>query len=289
MGDDIGFEEAWFSNGAIRLHAVVAGPPSGPVVILLHGFPEFWYGWRNQLAALAEAGFRVIAPDQRGYNTSSKPSGIPAYKVSQLTLDVIAIVDQLGEDRVHVVGHDWGALIAWSVAMQHPDRLNHLAILNVPHPAVLQHNIRTNPRQLLKSWYALFFQVPWLPEFLISANDFWLGKRSLVLSSRPGTFEARDLTRYAEAWAHPGAMTAMVNWYRAIFWYAPKFADTQVHAPTRILWGKKDVALLAAAAQESLQYCTNGEVIYFPEATHWLQHEEPVRVNELLIEFLLQA
>ena len=197
---------------------MAAGPKDGPVVILLHGFPEFWYCWRNQIAPLADAGFRVIAPDQRGYNTSSKPPGIPAYKVSRLTSDVIAIIDQLGKDRMHVVGHDWGALIAWSVAMQHPHRVIRLAILNVPHPVVLQHNTRTNPRQWLKSWYALFFQIPWLPEFLISANDFWLGKRSLVLSSRPGTFAAEDLARHAETWSHRGAMTAMLNWYRAFFW-----------------------------------------------------------------------
>jgi epoxide hydrolase 4 len=245
MADKSRLEESWFTNGDIRLHAVAAGPQDGPVVILLHGFPEFWYGWRKQIAPLAEAGFCVIAPDQRRYNTSSKPTGIPAYQVSQLTSDVIAIVDQLGKDRVHVVGHDWGAVIAWSMAMQYPDRVIRLAILNVPHPAVLQHNIRTNPRQWLKSWYALFFQIAWLPEFLISANGFWLGKRSLVLSSRPGTFTAEDLARHAEAWSHSGAMTAMLNWYRAFFWYAPKFADPQVHVPTHILWGKKDVFLLA--------------------------------------------
>jgi epoxide hydrolase 4 len=200
VADESRLEEPWFTNGDIRLHAVATGPQEGPVVILLHGFPEFWYGWHNHIAPLADAGFGVIAPDQRGYNTTSKPAGIPAHKVSQLTSDVIAIVDQLGKDRVHVVGHDWGALIAWSMAMQHPDRVIRLAILNVPHSAVLQHNIRTNPRKWLKSWYALFFQIPWLPEFLISANDFWLGKRSLVLSSRPDTFAVEDLTRHAQAW-----------------------------------------------------------------------------------------
>ncbi len=289
MGEELRFEEQWFTNGDIRLHAVAAGPLDGPMVILLHGFPEFWYGWHKQIGALADAGFRVIAPDQRGYNTSSKPRGIRSYKVSQVTSDVIAILDQLGKDRVHVVGHDWGALIAWSLAIQHPNRLRRLAILNVHHPRVLQHTIRTNPRQLLKSWYALFFQIPWLPEILISANGFWLGKQLLILSSRPGTFTAENLTRYAKAWSQPGAMTAMVNWYRAFFWYAPKFANPQVRTPTRILWGKKDVALLPQGAQESLRYCAEGELTYFPEASHWLQHEEPQRVNELLIEFLLQS
>jgi epoxide hydrolase 4 len=282
-------EEQWFTHGDIRLHAVTAGPQDGPVVILLHGFPEFWYGWHKQIRPLASAGFRVIAPDQRGYNTSSKPAGVSAYKVSHLTSDVIAIIDQLGQDRVHVVGHDWGALIAWSLALQQPHRLLHLAVLNVPHPAVLRRNIRKNPRQLAKSWYALFFQIPWLPEYLISLNDFWLWKRLLILTSRPATFAAEDLTRYAEAWSYPRAVTAMLNWYRAAFRHPPKFADLEVHTPTRILWGKSDIALLAEEAQESLEYCAKGELTYFPAATHWLQHEEPERVNELLIEFLRLA
>jgi epoxide hydrolase 4 len=289
MSGEIPFEELWFTSGDVRLHAVAAGPQDGSVVILLHGFPEFWYGWRNQIAPLASAGFRVIAPDQRGYNISSKPRGIRAYKMSQLMSDVIAVLDELGKDRVHLVGHDWGALIAWGVALQYPNRLIRLAILNVPHPAVLQQNLRTKPRQLLKSWYALLFQIPWLPELLFSASGFWLGKRSLLLSSRPGTFTPADLTRYTEAWSHSGAITAMINWYRASFWYPPKFADKQVHVPTRILWGKKDIALLPEGAEESLRYCADGELTYFRDATHWLQHEEPQRVNELLIELLLQA
>jgi pimeloyl-ACP methyl ester carboxylesterase len=289
MPGESSLEELWFTNRDIRLHAVAAGPRNGPVVILLHGFPEFWYGWQNQIGPLADAGFRVIAPDQRGYNISSKPRGITAYKVSELTSDVIAIIDQLGKDRVCAVGHDWGATIAWSVAIQHADRVIRLAILNVPHPAVLERNVRTNPRQWLRSWYGLFFQIPRLPEFLISANGFWLGKRSLILTSRPGTFAAENLARHVEAWSQPGAMTAMLNWYRALFWFAPKFADPQVHMPTHILWGKKDAFLLAEEAQESVEYCAEGKLTYFPDATHWLQHEEPERMNELLIEFFSQS
>ena len=285
MSNAFDFEQLWFHNSGIKLHAVAAGPRHGPIVILLHGFPEFWYGWRKQIGPLAAAGFRVIAPDQRGYNTSSKPPEVRAYAVPQLVSDVIAVIDQLGKDRVHVVGHDWGAVVAWSVALLHPDRVARLAILNVPHPAVISHNLRTNPRQWLKSWYAAFFQLPWLPELLFSANHFWMGKRSLIRSSRPGTFSSDDLERHAEAWSQPGALTAMINWYRALLRFPASYPDPQVRMPTRILWGKQDAFLLPEEAQESLQYCADGELTYLPDATHWIQHEEPEQVNQALIEF----
>src|SRR5215472_17136559 len=182
------FEPVTFTNGDIRLTGVAAGPKAGPAVILLHGFPEFWYGWRHQIGPLAEAGFRVIAPDQRGYDTSSKPAPVAAYSVGDLTSDVVAIIDQLGRDRVHLAGHDWGAVIAWNLALGHPDRLIRLAILNVPHPTVMQRNLRTNPRQWLKSWYGLFFQVPVLPELIFSAGHYWTAKWTMLRSSRPGAF-----------------------------------------------------------------------------------------------------
>ncbi len=285
MSDAFDLEQLWFENSEIKLHAVAAGPKHGPVVILLHGFPEFWYGWRKQIGPLAAAGFRVIAPDQRGYNTSSKPSEVRAYAVTQLVSDVIAIIDQLGKDRVYVAGHDWGAVVAWSVALLHPERVARLGILNVPHPVVIAHNLRTNPRQWLKSWYAAFFQLPWLPELLLSANNFAFAKRSLATSSRPGTFSSDDLERHAEAWSQTGALTAMINWYRALLRFPASYPDPQVRVPTRILWGKQDAFLLPEEAQESLQYCADGELTYFPDATHWIQHEEAERVNEMLIEF----
>ncbi|MHB8503274.1 MAG: alpha/beta fold hydrolase, partial [Candidatus Acidiferrales bacterium] len=163
-----------FRNGEIELHAVVAGPPAGSVVLLLHGFPEFWYSWHKQIDPLAAAGFRVIVPDQRGYNKSSKPRGAASYKLSDLTSDVLAIADQLGQQRIFLVGHDWGAAVAWSVALLHPRRVAKLAILNVPHPSVMLRYLKTNRRQLRRSWYMFFFQLPWLPEAAFSAFDFRL-------------------------------------------------------------------------------------------------------------------
>jgi pimeloyl-ACP methyl ester carboxylesterase len=278
-------ENLSFQNGAVRLHAVSAGPQDGSVVLLLHGFPEFWYGWRRQIELLASAGFRVIAPDQRGYNLSSKPSGVASYALTELVSDVIAIADQLGQEKIFLAGHDWGAAVAWSATLLHPQRIAKLAVLNVPHPSVMRKFLSTRPRQLLRSWYMFFFQLPWLPEAFFSAFNFRIGSRALLRSSRSGTFSAEDLAQYRAAWSQPGALTGMINWYRALFRARVKFPDKTVRVPTRILWGERDAFLLTEMARDSLRYCTNAELFTFANATHWLQHEEPARVSELLIDF----
>jgi epoxide hydrolase 4 len=270
-----------------HLNAVTAGPENGPAVILLHGFPEFWYGWRKQIAPLAEAGFRVIVPDQRGYNLSSKPSAVRDYRLRELAADVIAIADEIGRDKIFLAGHDWGAAVAWNAATRYPGRIEKLAILNVPHPAVMLRFLRTNPRQMFRSWYMLFFQLPRLPELLFSRDV----ARTLVETSRPGTFSREDLDRYREAWGQPGAVTAMINWYRALLREIPdrSAVESRVSVPTRILWGARDRFLMSAMAAESVKYCDDGELFEFPEATHWVQHEESERVNQLLIEFFCTA
>jgi pimeloyl-ACP methyl ester carboxylesterase len=278
-------ETIFFQNANVRLHAVAAGPIDGPVVVLLHGFPEFWYGWRRQIEPLAAAGFRVIVPDQRGYNLSGKPSGVSSYALTELVSDVIAIADQLGQKKIFLAGHDWGAAVAWSTALLHPQRISKLVVLNVPHPSVMRKFLSTRIRQLLRSWYMFFFQLPWLPETLFSANDFQIGVRALLRSSRAGTFSLEDLAQYRAAWSQPGAVTAMINWYRALFRLRAKFPDRTVHIPTRILWGERDAFLLLEMAKESLRYCTDAELYTFADATHWLQHEEHARVSELLIDF----
>jgi pimeloyl-ACP methyl ester carboxylesterase len=274
-----------FQNGAVQLCAVAAGPKDGPVVVLLHGFPEFWYGWRKQIEPLAAAGFRVIVPDQRGYNLSSKPAGVASYALTELVSDVIAIADQLGQKKILLAGHDWGAAVAWSTAILHPQRIAKLVVLNVPHPSVMRKFLSTRIRQFLRSWYMFFFQLPWLPETLFSVNDYQIGVRALLRSSRAGTFSLEDLAQYRTAWSQPGALTAMIHWYRALFRYRTKFPDRTVYIPTRILWGERDAFLMLEMAKESLRYCTDAELYTFADATHWLQHEEPARVSELLIDF----
>ena len=278
-------EDLSFQNGPVDLHAIAAGPKDGPAVVLLHGFPEFWYAWHRQIEPLAAAGFRVIVPDQRGYNLSSKPLGVAAYALNELVSDVMAIADQLGREKIFLAGHDWGAAVAWSAALLHPQRIAKLAVLNVPHPSVMRKFLSTRPRQLLRSWYMFFFQLPWLPEAVFSAFDFRVGVRALLRSSRQGTFSSEELAQYRGAWSQPGALTGMINRYRALFRTRVKFPDKTARVPTRILWGERDAFLLAKMAHESLRYCTNAELFTFANATHWLQHEEPARVSELLIDF----
>jgi pimeloyl-ACP methyl ester carboxylesterase len=278
-------EDLWFERPGVRLHAVVAGPKDGPLVILLHGFPEFWYSWRKQIGPLAEAGFRVVVPDQRGYNVSSKPPHIMDYTIGNLVADVVYIAGRLGRERFYLAGHDWGAAVAWMTALLIPERVQKLAILNVPHPAVFLRTVLTNPRQLLRSWYMAFFQLPGIPESFFSVNDFEGGIKSLVGSSRPGTFTAEDLQRYRQAWSNPGTVTAMINWYRAFFRTRPPLPeDKTVHVPTRILWGIQDMFLLPEMAEESAAWCDSARLTYFSSASHWLQHEEPEAVNTALIE-----
>jgi pimeloyl-ACP methyl ester carboxylesterase len=282
-------ESLFFQNEGVRLHAVAAGATDAPVAVLLHGFPEFWYGWHQQIAPLAAAGFRVIVPDQRGYNRSSKPRGVRWYALRELTSDVLAIANQLGQQKIFLAGHDWGAAVAWSAALTYPERIAMLAILNVPHPSVMRRYLLSDWRQMRRSWYMFFFQIPFLPEALFSANNFGMGASTLEHSSRAGTFTADDLRQYREAWSQPGALTAMIHWYRAAFRFRAHFADRTVRVPTRILWGERDRFLAFEMAKASLRYCSNGEVISFPEASHWLQHEEPARVAELLIEFFRRS
>ncbi len=274
------------ANG-LRFHALAAGPADGPLLLLLHGFPETSHGWRRQLAPLAAAGFRVVAPDQRGIGLSSRPAGAAAYRIDLLAADIVAIVRVLGRARAQVVGHDWGGVVAWFLALHHPDVVERVAIVDAPHPGVFSDYLRRHPSQWLKSWYMAFFQLPRLPEALLRADDFRRLAAALVGSSRPGAFSPEDLAVYREAWSRPGALTAMLDWYRALR-LAPRPADPRrkVAIPVRLLWGDRDAALEPGLAEASLARCEAGEVFHFPQATHWLPHEEPARVTALLLEFL---
>jgi pimeloyl-ACP methyl ester carboxylesterase len=271
----------------IRLHAVAAGDPRGPLVLLLHGFPEFWYGWRHQLGPLADAGFRVVALDQRGYNTSDKPPRVADYNLDHVAADAAAAIAGLGAERAAVVGHDWGGVAAWWLAVTRPERVSRLAILNAPHPAAMWRALRTDPRQMLRSWYIFVLQLPRLPEWLHPKRNWAALVRALETSSRPGTFTAEDFDRYRAAWAQPGAYGAMVNWYRALLRVRPRMsADVRVRPPTLVLWGERDKFIRRSVADASLALCDAGRLVPFPDATHWLQHEEAGRVNGELVGFL---
>jgi pimeloyl-ACP methyl ester carboxylesterase len=277
----------------INLHVMTDGPENGTPVILLHGFPEFHYGWKNQIPALVDAGFKVIIPDQRGYNLSDKPKGISAYDVDILAKDIVGLFDHFGIQKAKLIGHDWGAVVAWTVAINHPERLEKLGILNVPHPDVMVGFVLNNRTQRKKSWYVFFFQIPLYVEWILSKNNFEYLARMLTHSGRKNTFTETDVVEYKKAWAQKGALTGMLNWYRAAFRRGLLYvlsrkqsSARRVHVPTIILWGKRDVALSSEMAQPSIELCDQGELTFYEKSTHWVQHDASSEVNQKLIGFL---
>ncbi|HEY6760859.1 MAG TPA: alpha/beta hydrolase [Baekduia sp.] len=270
----------------VRLHYVEAG--AGPLVVLLHGFPEFWWSWRHQIPALVEAGYRVVAPDQRGYAQSDKPPSWRDYRTERLAADVAGLIAALGEERAFVVGHDWGAAVAWAVATLHPERVEKVAILNVPHPETMLRTLQRSPRQLLHSWYMFFFQIPWLPEWLMGRG----GRRTLERAykdARPGAFSAEDLDRYVEALNGTEGFRGPINWYRAALRQSPRKARAlfrPIPAPVLVIWGEQDRFLMSSMADPDPRLVPDVRVVRLPDASHWVQHDEPERVNELLTSFL---
>jgi pimeloyl-ACP methyl ester carboxylesterase len=273
------------TNG-IMLHVAQAGPVDGPLMILLHGFPEFWYGWKKHIPLLAGAGFRVWAPDQRGYNTSDKPPRVRDYRLETLASDVVGLIEAAGRDKAIIVGHDWGAAVAWWVAHRHPGRVDKLVIINVPHPLVMWRLAKTSIRQLLRSWYIFLFQIPRLPEWGARRNHWSSVVQTMRASSLPGTFSDHDFEEYRRAWSQPRAYTAMLSWYRAMFRHGvQKPTSARILQPTLILWGKQDRFLRAKGAKMSLAMCDRGELVLFEENTHWLQHERPAEVSQRIVDF----
>jgi pimeloyl-ACP methyl ester carboxylesterase len=273
------------TNG-VTLHVAEAGPATGRLVVLLHGFPEFWYGWRHQIEALANAGYRVVVPDQRGYNLSDRPPAIAAYDLDLLAKDILGLADGLGYQTLRVVGHDWGAAVGWWIASQYPGRLERFAALSAPHPAVWLDAMHNLPEQRKKSWYVRTFRLPWLPEFLMRQRNFRALAEALREAKHPEKCTDGDLAKYREAWSMPGALTSMVNWYRA---FLKKGVSTdniaRITIPTLIVWGNGDKYGVPELAERSARLCDNGKLIYL-DASHWVQHDEAERVNEMLLEFL---
>ena len=266
---------------------VEAGPEGGPPLVLLHGFPEFWYGWRKQIEPLAAAGFHVLVPDQRGYNTSDKPRRVRDYDLGLLALDIVGLIDQAGGGKALVAGHDWGGAVAWWLGCNHPERLERLAILNCPHPLVMRDTLLESSRQRKMSFYMFLFQVPWFPERTFSRNNYAAAIKAFQATSRPGTFTESDFERYREAWSHPGEVRSMIHWYRAALRSQRKWPrEPRVrNVPTMLIWGARDRNLLREMAQPSIDLCDDSRLEFIEEASHWVQHEEPERVNRLLLDF----
>ena len=282
LAAEIGLRDGYADLGEVTLHYVEAG--DGPLVVLLHGFPGFWYGWRLQIAPLAAAGFRVVAPDLRGYNLSSKPDGFADYTADKLGADVRALILERGAESAGVVGHDWGGTAAWTLAMNQPEVVDRLAILDAAHPRKLSEGLR-HPSQLKRSWYFFYFQLPDLPERHVHANDWEFFKDFLRDTDPPYTTE--ELDRYVEAWSQPGAAKAMIDYYRAAVRLGSKQGPIRpISAPTLVIWGEADRYLGPSLAEPHHDDVPNLDRLErIRDASHWVHHDAADRVNRLLIDF----
>jgi pimeloyl-ACP methyl ester carboxylesterase len=281
-------------NG-VRLHYVKAG--SGPVMMFVHGFPEFWYEWRNQIAEFS-TDHTVIAPDMRGYNLSSKPTELSAYQMPQLVEDLRAlaatVLKTAGGDKFTLVAHDWGGVVAWVFAAQHPAMLDKLVIVNAPHPTVFGRELRDNAAQQQASQYMLMFRSP-QAEATLSANEYaTLVAAVLGDGVKNGTVTAEDKAAYIAAWSQPGALTGGLNYYRAAAVGPPQPGETPtplaaqpvvVRVPTLLIWGEKDTALLTGNLTGLEPLVPTLTIKRIPDGTHWVVREQPAEVNRLIREF----
>jgi len=283
---DISFRRVKISD--ITLHVAFAGPDDGKPLIFLHGFPDFWFGWRHQIEFFANLGYRVIAPDLRGYNKSDKPKGVNNYKISLLAQDILDLQRALGLKDSILIGHDWGGAIAWSIAANFSETFSQFIILNVPHPSVLLKAIKSNPHQIKKSWYIFFFQIPKLPQTIIG-NRFAakILQEIIKRGASAKAFNNETLKRYRKSWQMPGAAVSMINYYKAALRYSdPITKGSKITKPLLLLWGMKDIAFINDLAHESLEYCTEAKLELFEDNGHWVHCEIPEIVNKKIEEFI---
>jgi pimeloyl-ACP methyl ester carboxylesterase len=284
----------------VRLHYVSQGPEDGPLMVLLHGFPEFWFSWRHQIPVMAEAGYRVIAPDMRGYNESDKPKGVKRYAIDRLSADVMELIRHFGRESAVIVAHDWGGGVAWQFALQYPDATDRLIVMNAPHPAAFARELgkgkRPNLRQLRRSWYMFFFQIPWLPEFVLLRNPGrFIESAFRGRSIRKDAFSDDDIAAYTEAVSKPGALSAGINYYRAAlrgpllnpFNKPPPMEELIIRVPTLLIWGEQDHALGIELTHDLEAYFEAPfEIHYVPDTSHWVQQEQPEDCSEATLDFL---
>ena len=291
---DSSIRHGYAQVGGVRLHYAEAGG-GDHLVILLHGFPECWYSWRHQLTALGE-GRHVVAPDMRGYNLSDKPSRTDDYLMDALVQDVTGLIRHFGASTATIVGHDWGASVAWAVAAKHPEYVSKLVAMQVPPPAAWAANMTL--RQALRSWYMLLFQLPRIPEWWISAGNFASLERMFKTTARRGTFTDADIAIYKDALRRPGALTAAINYYRANFrallqryvGASRTVGASRIRVPTLFIFGERDFAIAPETVRDVGSYVDAPyREIRFGTSGHWVHQESPAEVNAALIGFLKEA
>lgn len=267
------------------MHYVSQG--EGPLIVLLHGFPEFWYSWRYQIPFLAGHGYTVIAPDLRGYNETDKPRR--GYDIPTLLRDIEELVKGLGRQKAHIVGHDWGGALAWTFAMNYPEMTESLIVMNAPHPSAMMREMRTL-KQLRKSWYIFAFQIPWLPEYMLGRNNAIEIVRILRGAAVQKSAFPREVTaKYQEAMSKPGAIKAAISYYRQLFRHLPfsvKSKGVQIQAPTLLIWGAQDFALGIELTTGLERWVNDIQIKRIPDSGHWVQQEQPEKVNQFLLDFL---
>lgn len=280
-------------NG-VRLHYATAG--KGKLIMFLHGFPEFWYEWKNQLAEFGRD-HQAVAPDMRGYNLSSKPAEVDQYQVKYMIEDIRALAEKLGHKKMILVAHDWGGVVAWAFAIAHPECVEKLVVINAPHPGVFQRELRENPDQQKASQYMLMFRSEKAEQILSANNYATLVGAVLGDGLKSGVFTEEDKKAYIEAWSQPGALTGGLNYYRAArlgppsgegdkggFSNAPPSLEVKV--PTLVVWGEKDTALLAGNLVGLDKFVPNLTIKRIPDGTHWVIHEKPALINGYIREFI---
>ena len=279
--------------GDIRLHYAECGTSNEELVILLHGFPEFWYSWRHQLPVLG-GHYHVVAPDMRGYNLSDKPPRVEDYRIEFLVSDVLGLIRHFGKSQAAIVAHDWGAGVAWAVAQRHPEVVSKLAALQVPMPVAWRDNMTL--RQFLSSWYMFFFQLPRVPEWWASRKNFArierMYRETIV---RPGAFNDEDVAAYKDALRQPGALTSSINYYRANVFRSllrggtetPKDSDGRIRVPTLFIYGEQDIAVIPSTVRDLGRFIDAPyRELRIPDSGHWVQNEAVDEVNGALLEFL---
>jgi pimeloyl-ACP methyl ester carboxylesterase len=278
------WQHHFLDTNGIRLHYVTQG--TGPLLLLLHGFPEFWYSWRHQIPVFANF-FTVVAPDLRGYNDSDKPPAVDDYAMPALVQDIAGMITGLGYDSCILVGHDWGGAIAWHVAYNHPELVEKLIILNCPHPQRFVDGL-SYPGQWFRSAYMAFFQLPWLPEFVLQANDYqFIAQAFHNLAAHPNAISATDIQAYKTAAAKPGALSATLNYYRNLFSASLLQREWPIlEVPTLMIWGEDDPAFESALAEDTEEYVRDFHLRYIPQCGHWVAQEYPDLVNQYVAEFL---
>ncbi len=275
-----------FDVGEVRLRCALAGPPGGQVVILLHGFPECGASWLQAAGALARDGYRTVVPDLRGYGGSGRPAPVAAYAIPRLVGDIAGLVRALEVPRAHLVGHDWGGVVAWWTAMLRPEVVDRLAIVNAPHPVGYAAALRT-AEQLRRGWYVFFFQLPWVPEWALALRDYG-AVRAVFEKDGIG---AAEVSPCVASIRQVGARSAAINYYRAsvraaLSGKAPR--PRKIEAPTLVLWGEKDRFLVPALAQPPSDWVSDARVVRLPGATHWAQIDAADQVASELSAFFRQ-